>query len=142
MLLADVNVLINAFRHESIAHSRCHAVIDDMVNGESGYAVSDFVINGFIRMVTNPRVYKDPDTLERALIFADSYRNQPHATVVTAEARHWEIFTRLSREADATGKLIPDAYLAALAIEHGCEFVTCDKDFARFRGLRWRSPLN
>ncbi|MEV0378360.1 type II toxin-antitoxin system VapC family toxin [Nonomuraea sp. NPDC050643] len=142
MLLADVNVLVNAFRHESTSHERCHAAIDEMVNGDSGYAVSDFVVNGFIRMVTNPRIYKDPDTLERALAFADSYRNQPHATVVTAETRHWEIFTRLSRQAGATAKLVPDAYLAALAIEHGCEFVTCDKDFSRFQGLRWRSPLN
>ncbi|UBU19088.1 PIN domain-containing protein [Nonomuraea gerenzanensis] len=52
------------------------------------------------------------------------------------------MFTRLCRETNARRKLIPDAHLAALAIEHGCEFVTCDKDFARFQGLRWRSPLN
>jgi toxin-antitoxin system PIN domain toxin len=142
MLLADINVLVNAFRKESPDHESCHVVIDEMVNGDSGYAVSDFVVNGFIRMVTNRRIYKDPDPIERALTFAETYRNQPHATVITTEDRHWGIFTRISREAGATGNRIPDAYLAALAIEHGCEFVTCDKDFARFQGLRWRSPLN
>jgi uncharacterized protein len=142
MLLVDINVLVNAFRRETSDHKPCHAVIDEMVNGASAYAVSDVVVNGFIRLVTNRRIYKDPDPLDRALAFAESYRNQPHASVVSAEGRHWEIFTRLSREAGATGNLIPDAYLAALAIEHGCEFVTCDKDFARFQGLRWRSPLN
>jgi predicted nucleic acid-binding protein len=62
--------------------------------------------------------------------------------VIAGHDRHWEIFARLCRNAGATGNLVPDAYLAALAIEHGCEFVTCDKDFARFEGLRWRSPLN
>ncbi|MGR6914838.1 TA system VapC family ribonuclease toxin [[Actinomadura] parvosata] len=142
MLLADTSVLVNAFRKESPDHKQCHAVIDEMVNGDSGYAVSDFVVNGFVRMVTNRRIYKDPDPIERALAFAETYRNQPHAIVITADDRHWEIFTRLTRAAGATGNLIPDAYLAALAIEHGCEFVTCDQDFARFQGLRWRSPLN
>lgn len=142
MLLADVNVLVNAFRPESVAHDRCRALIDAMVNGDSAYAVSDFVVNGFVRMVTNRRIYQHPTSLEQALAFARAYRNQPHASMVHAEERHWEIFTRLCRQAEALGKGIPDAYLAALAIEHGCEFVTCDKDFARFEGLRWRSPLN
>ncbi|MGW0809579.1 TA system VapC family ribonuclease toxin [Nonomuraea sp. NPDC002799] len=142
MLLVDVNVLINAFRKEAADHHRCHAFVEEMVNGASSYAVSDFVVNGFIRTVTNRRVYVQPDPLERALTFAQIYRNQPQASVIAGESRHWEIFTRLSRQAGAAGNLIPDAYLAALAIEHGCEFVTCDKDFARFEGLRWRSPLN
>jgi toxin-antitoxin system PIN domain toxin len=142
MLLADINVLVNAFRPECPAHDRCRGFVDAMVNGESSYAVSDFVVNGFVRMVTNRRIYKDPAPLEEALTFASAYRNQPHASVLHAEERHWEIFSRLCRQADALGKLVPDAYLAALAIEHGCEFVTCDKDFARFEGLRWRSPLN
>ncbi|MBF8186765.1 type II toxin-antitoxin system VapC family toxin [Nonomuraea sp. K274] len=142
MLLADTNVLVNAFRHESRDHDRCHAFVREMVTGESSYAVCDFVVNGFIRMVTNRRIYKNAETLESALTFADTYRNQAQASVVAAGARHWEIFTRLSRQAGASGNLIPDVYLAALAIEHGCEFVTCDKDFARFQGLRWRSPLN
>jgi toxin-antitoxin system PIN domain toxin len=142
MLLADINVLVNAFRPESPHHDRCHGYVDAMVNGESSYAVSDYVVNGFVRMVTNRRIYKDPAPLEEALAFADAYRHQPHASVVHAEERHWEIFSRLCRQAEALGKLIPDAYLAALAIEHGCEFVTCDRDFARFEGLRWRSPLN
>ncbi|MGN9785782.1 type II toxin-antitoxin system VapC family toxin [Nonomuraea sp. ZG12] len=142
MLLLDINVLVNAFRPEAQDRHRYHAFVETLINGESSYAVSDFVVNGFIRTVTNRKIYVNPDPLERALEFAETYRNQPHASVVDADDRHWEIFTRLSRKAGATGNLIPDAYLAALAIEHGCEFVTCDKDFARFEGLRWRSPLN
>ncbi|WP_165977542.1 type II toxin-antitoxin system VapC family toxin [Nonomuraea diastatica] len=142
MLLADIDILVNAFRHESPDHDRCHVIVEQMVNGDSSYAVSDFVVNGFVRTVTNRRIYKNPDDLDRALTFASSYRNQPHALVVSGADRHWEIFVRLCRQAGASGNLIPDAYLAALAIEHGCEFVTCDKHFARFEGLRWRSPLN
>jgi toxin-antitoxin system PIN domain toxin len=100
------------------------------------------VINGVIRVLSVAALHDPPPTMEEILGFADQVRNQPHAVVLNPGERHWEIFTRLCREADARRKLIPDAYLAALAIEHGCEFVTCDKDFARFQGLRWRSPLN
>jgi len=63
------------------------------------------------------------------------------AGAVAPGERHWDIFGRLCREGGATGNLVPDAWLAALAIEWGCEFVTTDRDFARFPGLRWRHPL-
>ena len=64
-----------------------------------------------------------------------------HCVVVRPGARHWSIFTRICRESGAIGNLVPDAYLAALAIEQGCELVSNDADFARFKGLRWRDPL-
>jgi hypothetical protein len=60
---------------------------------------------------------------------------------ITPAARHWDIFMRLCRETDARGNLVPDAWLAALAIEAGCEFITSDRDYARFQTLRWRHPL-
>ncbi|WP_084959355.1 type II toxin-antitoxin system VapC family toxin [Thermoactinospora rubra] len=142
MLLPDTNVLVNAFRRDAEEHARCREIVTEMVTGDRAYAVSDFALNGFVRLVTNPRVYRNPDPLEAALKFAATVRNQRHAVVVHATERHWGIFTRLCREVNAKGNLVPDAYLAALAIEHGCEFVTLDKDFARFEGLRWRHPLN
>ncbi|MFI6540778.1 type II toxin-antitoxin system VapC family toxin [Nonomuraea sp. NPDC050547] len=142
MLLSDVNVLVNAFRLEAKEHRSCRAVIEELVNGDSAYAVSDQVINGFIRILANRPLYENPATMEEILAFAELVRNQPHAIVVSPGERHWEIFTVLCKRIGTNHKLVPDAYLAALAIEHGCEFVTCDKDFARFEGLRWRSPLN
>ncbi|MEU6787526.1 type II toxin-antitoxin system VapC family toxin [Nonomuraea angiospora] len=142
MLLSDINVLVNAFRREAPAHVVCHKLVDELINGDSAYAVTDYVINGVIRVLSVEALYDVAPTMEQILTYAGQVRNQPHAMVINPGERHWEIFTRLCRETDARRKLIPDAYLAALAIEHGCEFVTCDKDFARFQGLRWRSPLN
>ncbi|WP_327106515.1 type II toxin-antitoxin system VapC family toxin [Nonomuraea glycinis] len=141
MRMLDVNMLVSAQRMDVEHHEPCLATVKELLGGDEAYAVSDFVINGFVRIVTNRRI-PGSTTFEIARRFADSVRNQPHAVLVHAGERHWEIFTRLCRQSGATGKLIPDAYLAALAIEHGCEFVTYDKDFARFEGLRWRSPLN
>jgi uncharacterized protein len=61
--------------------------------------------------------------------------------VIQPGPRHWDIFIRLCREANATGNLVQDAWLAALAIEWGCEWITADRGFNRFNGLRWRSPI-
>ncbi|MGN9839170.1 type II toxin-antitoxin system VapC family toxin [Nonomuraea sp. H19] len=141
MRMLDTNVLVNAQRRDFEHHEQCHAVLAELLQGDEAYAVSDFALNGFIRVVTNPRI-PGATSFDVAREFADSVRHQRHAVVVHAGPRHWEIFVKLCLKADARGKLIPDAYLAALAIEHGCEFVTCDKDFARFEGLRWRSPVN
>ncbi|WP_218004375.1 type II toxin-antitoxin system VapC family toxin [Microtetraspora niveoalba] len=132
---------VNAFRSENDRHKEYRAWLDDVINGFQAYAVADFVINGFLRVVTNPRAYKEPAPIDTALEFADHVRNQPHAIVVAPGERHWQIFSALCEGAGAVGKLVPDAYLAALAIEHGCEFVTCDGDFGKFPGLRWRHPL-
>ncbi|GLX01791.1 type II toxin-antitoxin system VapC family toxin [Microtetraspora sp. NBRC 16547] len=142
MMLVDTNVYVNAFRPENDRHTEYRSWLDDTINGLQAYAVADFVINGFIRIVTNPRAYKEPASIGMALEFAGYVRNQPHAIVVTPGERHWEIFSKLCGSTPAIGKLVPDAYLAALAIEHGCEFVTCDGDFAKFPGLRWRHPLD
>ncbi|WP_460353167.1 TA system VapC family ribonuclease toxin [Actinoallomurus acanthiterrae] len=142
MRLLDVNVLVNANRREAVEHKAYKAFLDDLLQGDEAYAVSDFVINGFMRVVTNQRIWRPPTPVEEALRFGAVVRNQSHAVVIAPGQRFWSIFGRLCRQADAKGKLVPDAYLAALAIEHGCEFITADRDFARFPGLRWRHPLN
>lgn len=77
----------------------------------------------------------------QALAFADALRAQTNAVIVSPGSRHWQIFEGLCVAAGAKGDLVPDAYLAALAIESGCEWITTDRDFSRFPGLRWRHPL-
>ena len=113
-----------------------------LVQSDEAYAVSDHVLSGFMRIVTHPRIFHPPAPIEAALAFANAFRLQPNAVPIQPGARHWEIFTRLGRDADARGNLIPDAWLAALAIESGCEFITTDRDYSRFAGLRWQHPLS
>ncbi len=90
----------------------------------------------------HPRIFSPPAPIERALEFANALRAQPNAVIVSPGARHWEIFERLCLGAGAKGNLVADAYLAALAIESGSEWITTDRDFSRFPGLRCatRSP--
>ncbi|MGH2987086.1 MAG: type II toxin-antitoxin system VapC family toxin [Solirubrobacterales bacterium] len=141
MILPDVNVLVYAHREDAVDHIEYRDWLNRAAQADEPLGLADVVLAGLIRVVTHPRVYDPPTPLDRALRAADALRAAPSAVPMVPGARHWVIFTRLSEAANATGNLVSDAYLAALAIETGCELITTDRDFARFPGLRWRHPL-
>lgn len=142
MLLPDVNVLVYSFRQDSSDHDLYHEWLEALVRGPETYALSELVLSGFVRVVTHHGVFHYPSTLDEALSFLSVVRERPNCVLVTPGARHWGIFVELCLKAGARGNLVPDACLAALAIESGCEWVTADRDYARFPGLRWRHPLD
>jgi toxin-antitoxin system PIN domain toxin len=141
MLLPDVNVLVYAHRADARDHTRYREWLEGVGNGQESFALADLVLSGFLRVVTHPRVFAVPTPLDRALEFAETLRSLPNAVHVEPGDRHWDIFASLCRRAEARGDLVPDAWLAALAIESGSEWITTDRDYARFPGLRWRHPL-
>lgn len=100
------------------------------------------MLSGFLRIVTNPRAFARPDPIEAAIVFVEALRSRPNAVPITPGRRHWDIFAELCRAVEAKGNLVPDAYLAALAIESGSDWITADRDYSRFPGLRWRHPLD
>jgi toxin-antitoxin system PIN domain toxin len=140
VILPDVNVLVHAFRADSSDHVLCHRWLDAVLNGESRYGMSSLVLNGVIRVCTHPRVFAQPSRIADAIAFCEAILLQPHCIEIHAGPQHWDIFTRLCRVADARGNLVSDAWYAALAIESGCEWITLDRDYARFTGLKWRLP--
>jgi toxin-antitoxin system PIN domain toxin len=141
VILCDVNVLVYAFRADTDRHEDYRAWLIERLAGPENVGVSDLVLSGFVRVVTHPRVFRLPSKLDEAFGFAQAVRSCPGAVHVTPGPRHWAIFTDLCSRSGAKGNLVPDAYLAALAIEWGCEWITTDRDYARFPGLRWRHPL-
>jgi uncharacterized protein len=141
MFLPDVNVLIYAHRAESPDHPRYAAWLCRTAERAEPFALSELGASGFVRIVTNPRIWEQPTSTEDALEFIARLRSRANARVLTHGPGSWEIFERLCLESQARGKLVADAYHAALAIEYGCELVTADGDFARFAGLRYRHPL-
>lgn len=141
MILPDVNVLVYAHRRDTADHEAYRDWLESMINSDAAFAMSDLVLSGFLRVVTHPRIFKQPSSPSEAMRFATQVRTPPNRVRITPGASHWDIFTRLCSQAGAKGNLVPDAYLAALAIEHGCEWVTTDGDFGRFPDLRWRHPL-
>jgi toxin-antitoxin system PIN domain toxin len=141
VILPDVNVLLYAFREDSVDHARYRAWLDAVVNGDEAYGMSPQVLCSLARIATHPRVYASPSRIENALGFARVLLEQPHCTAVRPAERHFSIYDGLCRETRATGNLVQDAWFAALAIESGCEWISTDGDYARFPGVRWRRPF-
>ena len=142
MLRPDVNVLIYAHVEDAVAeHADYARWLTRLATGPEPFALSVLVLSGFVRIVTNPRIFDPPSQLETAFAFVSSLAARPTARVVGPGPDHLEIFAQLCREAGATGKLVADAQHAAVAIEHGCTMVSTDSDFGRFASLRWQHPL-
>jgi toxin-antitoxin system PIN domain toxin len=141
MLLPDVNVLVYAHRQDGPEYPLYRPWLQELVSADAAFGMADIVLGGFLRIVTNPRVFARPTPVSLAVSFAEELRAQPNCVTVAPGPRHWSIFTRLCLEAGAKGNLVADAYLAALAIESGSEWITSDRGFSRFPGLRWRHPL-
>jgi uncharacterized protein len=140
MILPDVNVLLYAFRKDVPQHAICKPWLERVVGGEAAYAISRLALSALVRISTGRRAYAVPSTLDEAFGFCDALIAQPNCRIVEPGERHWSIFERLCRETDTRGPRVTDAWFAALAIEHGCEWVTMDRDYARFAGLRWMVP--
>ncbi len=141
MQLPDVNVLVYAFRADTPRHDVCRTWLEQVTAGDDAFAYAELVLSGFLRVVTHQRVFRTPTPLEGAIAFTEALREQPHAVPVAPGPRHWSIFTGLCERAQVKGNLVPDAYLAALAIETESEWITTDGDYRRFPGLRIRHPL-
>jgi hypothetical protein len=141
VILADVNVLVYAYREDVPRHEAYHEWLEEAISGDEAYGLSDLVLSGFLRVVTHPRIFSRPSPIEHALDFAGALRGHPNCVPLVPGPRHWEIFIRLCRSTGVKGSLVADAYFAALAIESGSEWITTDRDYSRFPGLRWRHPL-
>jgi toxin-antitoxin system PIN domain toxin len=142
MRLVDVNVLVYAHRLDTPRHQDYAGWLRNLLADQEPWGFSELVLSGFLGVVSNPKVFKQPTPMESALEFAELLRDQPNGVPVEPGQRHWGILTQLCRTAGVKGNLVPDAYLAALAIESGSEWITTDRDFSRFPGLRWRHPLD
>jgi uncharacterized protein len=141
LILPDVNVLIYAFRTDSEDHGQYKEWLESVVNGPAAYGIAPQVLSSVVRITTHPRIYAHPSSRADVFDFCRALLEQPNATVTAPGNRHWAIFEDLCEKARATGNLAQDGWFAALAIESGCEWITTDRDYARFPGLHWRSPF-
>jgi uncharacterized protein len=140
VLLADVNVLIYAYRRDSSRHAVCKPWLDKIVEGDAQFGVSPLVLSAVVRIATNPRIFVEPSRIEDVFAFCDNLLGQPNCEVVLPGDRHWPIFRRICAETNTRGPRVTDAWFAALAIERACTWITFDRDYARFPGLDWRAP--
>jgi toxin-antitoxin system PIN domain toxin len=141
VILPDVNVLVYASRDDTPDCARYRAWLEAALAGPEPVALVTPVLAGFLRVVTNPRVFTRPSSLDDALAFMDVLLSAPAAVVPALSQRLAGLLAQVCRRAAATGDRVPDAYLAAIALDLDAELVTSDHGFSRYAGLRWRHPL-
>jgi uncharacterized protein len=141
MVVPDVNILLYAFREELPGYEQARRWLDDALDGAEPVGLPDIVLSGFLRIATHPRIYDPPTPIDDALTFVEAILKRDNVIRVDPGPKHWGIFEAFCKNLQLRGVLIPDAYLAAIAVESGSEFITRDQGFARFPGLRWRDPV-
>jgi len=141
MILIDVNLLLYAHDSASVQHEAARVWLENTFSEPEAVGLAWVTILGFLRISTNPRLYKHGPSLAEATTIVSGWLDQPLVTILHPGERHWEILRQLLVEGQASGPLVTDAHLAALAIENGATLATTDRDFARFPGLRLLNPL-
>lgn len=139
MILCDVNVLLGAMVERTPHHVLCRSELERLRTRPRDLAFSELILAAVVRIGTNPRVFQPTPTPDEVFRFIEALTGQAEVRRVEPGPRHWTIFRDLVLETGIHGSDTTDAYLAALAMEHGCEWLTLDGGFARFPGLRWRN---
>ena len=141
MTLVDANLLVYAANVDAPEHERARAWLEERLNGAERVGIPWESFVAFVRIVTNPRIIELPLAPEQAWSHIDDWLAAPVAWIPLPTERHAEVLGELIGRYRPSGNLIPDAHLAALAIEHGLEICSADTDFARFTEVRWINPL-
>jgi toxin-antitoxin system PIN domain toxin len=141
MLSPDVNVLVSAFRTDAPQHLLCRNWLENALSSNQLVAISELVLSGVLRVLTHPKVFNPPTPLDDALGYTRSLLAHARVAAIRPGAGHWRCFAQLCASSHATGNRIPDAFHAALAIEHGCEWISLDRGFSAYPGLQFRNLL-
>ena len=141
MILLDANLLIYARVSSFPQHEHARTWLDAQLSGNGPVGLPWPTLLGFLRIVTNPRVFERPEPVPQAWRQVAAWLDSEVAWIPQPTERHREVLGSLITTTGAQANLVPDAHLAALAIEHGLVLCSTDGDFARFSGLRWQNPL-
>ncbi|MGB3893581.1 MAG: type II toxin-antitoxin system VapC family toxin [Mycolicibacter sinensis] len=142
MRCVDVNVLVYAHRTDLPEHDDYRGLLERLANDDEPLGLPDLALSGFVRVMTNRRVFTEPASLADTTAAVDELLAARSAMRLQAGERHWTLFRQLAAEIDARGNDVADAYLAAYAVENNATWLSADRGFARFSRLRWRHPLD
>jgi toxin-antitoxin system PIN domain toxin len=142
MTLVDANILLYAYDASAPQHASCRKWLERAFAERQAVGFSWPVILAFLRLSTDPRVYRNPRTWEETEAIVSSWLDHPAALLLDPGEAHWTILCRMARQGQARGPLLMDAHLAALAIEHGARLCTADRDFTRFPGVAVFNPMD
>jgi toxin-antitoxin system PIN domain toxin len=142
MRCVDVNVLVYAHRPDLPEHADYRPLLERLANDDEPVGLPDLVLAGFVRVMTNRRIFAEPTTPDETWEAVDALVAAPAAMTLRAGERHWTVFRQLASDIDARGNDVTDAYLAAYAVDNNATWLSADRGFARFRRLRWTHPMD
>jgi toxin-antitoxin system PIN domain toxin len=138
--LLDVNVVLAAHRDDHPDFRTAKSWLEGVLAEGVQFAVVDLVAGAFLRIATNRRIFSIPTPPAEAFAYVKALRAQPAHVMLAPGPRHLALLEQVCEEADVAGDLVADAQLAAIAVEHACEIVSFDRDFARFTSIKWSRP--
>ena len=141
MILVDANILIYAHVNSFDQHQAARDWLDKQLNGSAPVGLPWASVLAFLRLVTNPRVFEHPESILDAWVQARTWLACETVWLPQPTERHADLLGEFLAQPGVHGNLVPDAHMAALAVEHGLTLYSTDGDFARFRGLRWLNPI-
>lgn len=141
MRIVDVNLLLHAVDRKSPLHVQARGWLEESLSGGESFGFTWNVILGFLRLTTRSGLPRQPLPMAVAFDVVTAWLEYPTVVIVQPGPKHLAIMRALLAPLGTAGNLTSDAHLAALAIEQNAELCSCDNDFARFSGLRWRNPL-
>lgn len=142
MILVDANVLVHAHVSSLSGHERARAWLDERLGGSTRVGLPWESLLAFVRLVSNPRVFERPLTVAQGWAQVESWLSCAPVWIPEPTERHAQVLGALLRAPGLRANHVPDAHLAALAVEHGLVVCSTDGDFARFPGVRWENPLS
>jgi uncharacterized protein len=142
VILVDTNLLVYAYVVSLPQHQAAVSWLDSHLNGNNIVGLPWLSLLSFTRLVTNPRVFERPALVKSAWAQVEKWLDCPSVKIAIPGDRHRGILAELVKNSVDRSELVPDAHLAAIAIENGFTLCSSDRDFARFPGLKWQNPLD
>lgn len=140
-MIVDANLLLYAVDEDSAHNALAASWLEERLAGDSRVGLPWQTIGAFLRIATHPRVVANPLSGAEAWGYVAAWLAVPVVWIPPATEATARVYAKLCEQVEITGNLVPDAQLAALAVEHGVELASADTDFMRFPGLRWVNPL-
>ena len=141
MISLDVNVLVYAFRQDSVKHEECRDWLSKQIRNRNGLVLIDIVLVGFLRICTHSKIFREPSSISEATNFLTVMISNPNVTLTSSTPETWHMFSRILDKTNVQGNKISDAWLAAIAMERNATWISTDSDFNLFPNLKLLNPF-
>ena len=142
MIAIDTNILVYAHRRDSEFHKQAKAVLTNLAENKSSWAIPWSCIHEFMAVTTHSKIFSPPSKISEASKQVGFWLESPSLRLLKEEDDYWKVFSNLLTISKTTGAAIHDARIAAVCLTNGVNTIySLDRDFSRFKPLKVLNPL-